>query len=370
MLITLVITGRSQTMARVESKNLFHHRPNGVPEDYVEAMATQMREGMMQKMDPAVKEVYERINSDDPTVSMVESGFLQQMRDGMDTMFQMFGDPYKEYVEKCIHSELKVPMRDGNDFEVPVLVHTPKEIAGKKANPAIIYAHGGGVVAGTAIQMKPILSHIACKLGVVYFNVDYRLAPETKCPKNVLDFYCAVKHVKENAEELGIDPSRIAIAGDSGGGYICFASMVMMAQKNETDLVKLAIPGVAMISDMCFSDPAAMPKEEREVAYLMRRNWHCLADDFEAQKNDPLLFPAKASDEIIAKMPPTIIYTMEFDLFITENTRMTARMLRMGRLLEFCVQHGMNHNSAAVSGTKGKENHLRDFTLAIQEYLL
>ena len=112
---------------------------------------------------------------------------------------------------------------------------------------------------------------MACETDVVFFNVDYRLAPETKCPKNALDFYCAVKHIKENGESLGIDPLRIAIAGDSGGGYICFASMVLMAQNDETDLVKLAIPGVAMISDYCFSDPSEMTKEEREYAFLMRR---------------------------------------------------------------------------------------------------
>merc|ERR1719494_845270 len=121
-------------------------------------------------------------------------------------MFQMFGDPYKEYVEKCIHSELKVPMRDGNDFEVPVFVHTPKEIAGKKANPAIIYAHGGGVVAGTADQMKPILSHLACKLGVVYFNVDYRLAPETKCPKKCVGLLLRCKTRERKRRGVGYRP--------------------------------------------------------------------------------------------------------------------------------------------------------------------
>jgi len=357
-------------MERVQSKNLFHYEPQGVPDDYVVEMAKKLKEDMVQKMDPEKREILERIYSGDPTASMEDEGYLKFMRDGMEALFAMFGDRFNDSVENCIQSEFKVPIRDGNDFEVPVLVHTPKDIADKKANAAVIYAHGGGVVAGTAKQVKAILSHVACELGVVYFNVDYRLAPETKCPKNALDFYCAVKHVKENAEELGVDPSRIAIAGDSGGGYICFASMVMMAQKNETDLVKLAIPGIAMISDLCFSDPAAMTKEERDNAYVMRKTWQCIADNFEVQRSDPLLFPAKASDEIIAKMPPTVIWEMEFDLFITENTRMAHRMRRMGRLLEFCVQPGMDHTSAAFPGTKGMDDNKRDYKLLIQEYLL
>ena len=211
---------------------------------------------------------------------------------------------------------------------------------------------------------------MSCETGVVYFNVDYRLAPEAKCPKNVLDFYCAVRHVKENADDFGVDPSRIAIAGDSGGGYVCFGAMVMMAQKDETELVKLAIPGVPMISDYHFGDPSEMTKEEREMAYGFRRIWRCIAEDIKKQWSDPLLFPAKASDEIIAKMPPTIIWEMEFDMCITEASRMANRMQRMGRLLEFRVQPGMNHGGARLPGSQGFLVYIQDYKLALEHYLL
>ena len=93
---------------------------------------------------------------------------------------------------------------------------------------------------------------------MVFFNVDYRLAPETKCPHNVLDFYCAIKHILENAAPLGLDPSRIAIAGESGGGYICAAAMVMLAQKGEGSHIKLAVLSIPMLSDYCFGDTNAM----------------------------------------------------------------------------------------------------------------
>jgi acetyl esterase/lipase len=48
----------------------------------------------------------------------------------------------------------------------------------------------------------------------------------SRCPNNVLDFYCALKHVTSHASELGVDPARIAMAGESGGGYICAGAMV------------------------------------------------------------------------------------------------------------------------------------------------
>ena len=55
---------------------------------------------------------------------------------------------------------------------------------------------------------------------VVVFNVDYRLAPEAKCPENIKDFYSVLKYVIDNSSTLGVDPARVAIWGESGGGYL------------------------------------------------------------------------------------------------------------------------------------------------------
>ena len=145
--------------------------------------------------------------------------------------------------------------------------------------------------------------------------------------------------------------------------------MVMMAQKGETDLVKLAILGIPMISDYCFSDPLSMTKEERESAVVMRKVWKCVANDFDKQKDDPLLFPAKSSDELLALMPPTIIWEAEFDVFITEASRMANRIRRAGRLLEFRVHPGHNHTSAWIPGSKGQKEEIRDYKLALETYL-
>lgn len=82
-----------------------------------------------------------------------------------------------------------------------------------------MYAHGGGGVASTAALAKPWLDYIAVKCGVVVFNVDYRLAPETKSPNNVLDFYESLKYIYNNAASLNVDPgtwlhNHIAIFSD------------------------------------------------------------------------------------------------------------------------------------------------------------
>ena len=237
-------------MERVVSKHLFNYELNGIPD--AEVFEIYQKSSIQMLSDPAAKAAFEMAFSDDEA-SPVDPNFTAGfMRNYMSTVYSTVNTHFQEYIDQCEHTEFKVPPRDGNDAEVSVLVHTPKHLVGKPNNAAIIYAHGGGAVSGDAAMMRGPLSRLAVSCGVVYFNVDYRLAPETKCPNNVLDFYCAMKHVKDNAESLGVDESRIAIAGDSGGGYICFATMVMMAQKEEIGLVKLAIPGIPMLGE-CYN---------------------------------------------------------------------------------------------------------------------
>ena len=97
--------------------------------------------------------------------------------------------------------------------------------------------------------------------------------------------------------------------------------------------------------------------------------WKYIARDIKAQWSDPLLFPAKASDELIQKMPATVIISAEFDIFITETERMARRMRQNGRLLELCCMPGVTHG-AFVRPDIGAYRAFHDaYKLAITEYV-
>ena len=225
-----------------------------------------------------------------------------------------------------------------------VEVYTPKNLVGNSDNAAIVFAHGGGCVSGSANDSKPFLDFMALSGNVVIFNVDYRLAPETKCPNNVKDFYEAVKYICQNAEKLGVDPKKICVSGESGGGYVSLGACVMLAQNDESHLIKLFKPAIPMVDDYAFSDPGAMTLEENDSHAVMRQVWRMIAADLDEQSGDALLYPGKASDEILAKFPPTVVLVGEFDMFITETTRLARRLSRAGRLLEFVVFPGATHH--------------------------
>jgi len=348
---------------RVTSKKLFNFRPAGA----IDADIVAQEKAMYEAAGAEAGDMFAKLES----MSDEEFGVsLRGMMDGfLDTMFK--NPLFAEAENSCNQSTISVPTTHDGDYDVTVLVHSPKALASQKSRPCIIYAHGGGVVGGTASGYAGFLSHMAMDCGVVVFNVDYRLAPETRCPNNALDFYEAVKYVTNNTTDLGIDPERIAIAGESGGGYICAATMVHLARHDESHLVKLAVPVIPMLTDYSFGDTAAMTKEEAENAVGQQKVWRLIAGpNMDSLKDDAILYPGKTDETLLAKMPPTIVWEAEFDFYITEATRFASRLRAAGRLLEFVVIPGAKHGSGMAPTHAVFKLEREAWRIAIQEYLL
>ena len=356
-------------MSRVVSKNLFNFELKGVMSPFAKQAMEQMRAMAMSEENGAIiKKMMELALKDDDES---QREYLQILRAQMSQFMQLIenAEEFQCGIDTTTTSKIQVPTSHYGDYDVDVHVYTPKVLENQKNRAAFLYAHGGGAIAGRADEFETSLRHTAHTRDLVVFNVDYRLAPETKCPNNIKDFYEVIKYVHTNADSLGIDPNKIVIAGDSGGGYICLGSMVLLAERGEVHMVKLAIPGIPMVDDYCFGDPLCMTVEEREAALPMRSCWEKIADNFEEQKSSPYLFPGKASDEILAKFPPTIINEMEFDMFITEASRLATRLKRVGRLLEFIVIPGHCHTTAFLPKSDGHAILTETFDKIVKEYI-
>ena len=87
-------------------------------------------------------------------------------------------------------------------------------------------------------------------------------------------------------------------------------------------------------------------------------------------RQDDILFPGKAADDILAKMPPTIIWDSEFDFYITEATRFASRIRAAGRLLELVVIPGAKHGSGMMPMLPVFKLEREAWRTAMQEYLL
>ena len=99
--------------------------------------------------------------------------------------------------------------------EVPVYVINAKP---GRSGPGILHLHGGGFTASSARQGLRLVQALARDLDCPVVSVDYRLAPEARWHESLEDNYCALLWVHEQAHALGIDPQRLAVAGESAGG--------------------------------------------------------------------------------------------------------------------------------------------------------
>jgi acetyl esterase/lipase len=107
----------------------------------------------------------------------------------------------------------------------------------------------------SAQEYIPICSRYAVETGCTLVNVEYRLNPEFKSPKGIMDGYATLKWVISNAEALGIDRTKICLSGESGGGYICTGVAMHAAKNDESHLIKLLVPISPMTSDEFLSKP-------------------------------------------------------------------------------------------------------------------
>jgi acetyl esterase len=113
--------------------------------------------------------------------------------------------------------------------EIPVRIYSP---AGQGPHPAILYFHGGSWIAGSPESHDFITTSLAANTGAMVLSVHYRRAPENPYPAPTDDCYAALLWAAARAGALGIDPDRLAIAGDSAGANLAAACTLMARDRN------------------------------------------------------------------------------------------------------------------------------------------
>lgn len=139
----------------------------------------------------------------------------------------------------------------GPTGETRIRIIRPADAAATDILPVILYTHGGGWVLGDKITHDRLVREIANGVDATVVFVDYVNAPEAKYPIQQEQAYAALLYTVEHADELGVDPSRIAIVGDSVGGHMA-TLVTMMAKQRGGPKIRFQVlfyPVVDAISD-------------------------------------------------------------------------------------------------------------------------
>lgn len=133
-----------------------------------------------------------------------------------------------------------------NTIRQKCIVHWSKKVV-RNNNPCFVYYHGGGAVGGDCTQNIPHCNRIAMECNATVINCNYRLAPEGPAPQGIDDAYAILLDILANAASLKINPSRVVIYGESGGGYICAGVSMRLAENNLSHKIKFSFQQIPMV---------------------------------------------------------------------------------------------------------------------------
>lgn len=207
------------------------------------------------------------------------------------------------------------------------------------ALPLLVLLFGGGFVAGAIDVIDSPARQLAVLGRVAVLTPDYRLAPEHPHPAAVDDTEAVLRWVMSHADELGADPNRIAVGGESAGGAIALAAALRCTPG--------ALAGLALIYPVLDTDFDTPSYAAYADGYLltrsaMRRFWaDYLAIDPTLAPDDAV--PARTAD--LSGLPPVVLAFGEYDVLRSESEALAARLLAAGVPTRAMRWLGLTHAS-------------------------
>jgi acetyl esterase len=215
--------------------------------------------------------------------------------------------------------------------------------------PGLVYVHGGGFVLGTPEMFEAPVMRLVDELDIVIVSVDYRLAPEHPFPAPVEDCYAALQWVAKNAGELGIDPERIGIGGESAGGGLTAGTVLMARDRGGPDLC-FQLLGIPELDDRLdtesMRDYVDTPLWNRPNAIY---SWTAyLGTEPGGDDVSPYAAPARATD--LSGLPPAFVTTCQYDPLRDEGIEYARRLAHAGVPTELRQYPATFHGSSLVEG--------------------
>jgi acetyl esterase/lipase len=253
---------------------------------------------------------------------------------------KVLDDVQAEPIEKLAIDEhwITVPADVG---DVDVRIVRPAGAEGPL--PVILYMHGGGWVLGNAGTHDRLVRELACGAGAALVFVEYDRSPEARYPVAVEQGYATARWIVGAADAHGLDPERMAIAGDSVGGGMTAAIALMAQERGGVRFVHQSMYYPVTDAGMDTGSYAQFAEGYFLTDKSMAWFWDCYCPNLE-QRSEAYASPLRARDEQLAGLPPALLIVDEADVLRDEGEAYAARLRACGVAVTTVRYDGITHD--------------------------
>ena len=287
-------------------------------------------------LNPQMQEVLDELDAITPapieTLAPKEAREAPTPADAVEKLVAKKGmDPAPESVDRVKDMTIAGP-----DGSIDVRVYAP---ASDEPLPVLVYWHGGGWVIADLDTYDASPRALANAARCVVVSGHYRQAPEHPYPAAAEDAYATYEWVREHAAELGGDPERIAVAGESAGGNLAAVVAQMAKERGAKPMFQLL---VYPITNHDFDTPSMQESENAKPlsTAMMRWFWSHYLEN-EADADSPKASPLRAPD--LSGLPSTLILLAEVDPLRSEGEQYAHRLREAGVDVEVRQYDGVTH---------------------------
>jgi acetyl esterase/lipase len=211
----------------------------------------------------------------------------------------------------------------------------------------VLYLHGGAMIVGSVPIFDGPVSRYVARSGVSMLSLEYRLAPEHPHPTPVEDAYAGLVWLTGHAAELGIDPSRIAIMGDSAGGGVAAGVAILSRDRKGPALARQLLIYPMLDDRTTTPDPYIAPLAGWSYDDNVTAWNALLGTGHEHREIDPSAAPGRLADA--TGLPPAYIEVGQLDIFRDEDIRYALTLSGAGVPVELHLHPGVPHEYDAIA---------------------